>query len=90
MDRASMAFHWDVRAGEMRKGEWWFGNGIGIQSGISGSYRIYSSNLTAISCSSEINLKIFQLRSVAGIPQASGVRRKRREKRRETFFCRLE
>jgi hypothetical protein len=64
MDQASMSFHWDVRAGEMRKEEWRFGNGTGIQSGIRGSYRIYGSSLTAISCSSEINLEIFQLRSV--------------------------
>ena len=29
-----MSFHWDVRAGEMRKEEWRFRNGTGIQSGI--------------------------------------------------------
>jgi len=31
MDQASMSLHWDVWAGEMRKGEWRFGNGTGIQ-----------------------------------------------------------
>ena len=41
-----------------------FGNGTGIQSGIRGSYRIYGSSLTALSCSSEINLEIFQVRRV--------------------------
>ena len=64
MDQASMLFHWDVRAGAMGKGECRLGNGTGIQSGIRGSYRIYGSSLTAISCSSEINLENFQLRCV--------------------------
>jgi hypothetical protein len=54
----------DVLIGTLVTMEYRFGNGTGIQSGIRGSYRIYGSSLTALSCSSEINFEFFQLRSV--------------------------